>query len=130
MKCRAIWVTVAGLPIGILAASLARAKPAAIIDHLRNTAGKPDEPSCRRIVDRIKTAAGVDPKAGQPGDPASGYAALFSYPGADESKIDPGYAETVDSMFAIMVVIGETGNGRGMVCQSRLLSNKITYRKQ
>ena len=33
-------------------------------------------------------------------------------------------------MLAIMVVLGETGNGKGMVCQSRLLSNKITYQKQ
>ena len=52
------------------------------------------------------------------------------YAGEDESKIDPSYSETVDSMLAIMVVLGETGNGKGMVCQSRLLSNKITYQKQ
>jgi hypothetical protein len=173
MKCRAIWATIAGLLIGILAISQAIANPAAIIGHLRSTpasrldlslarlgetidahgaaagyggfadiedndivirayspTAKPDEASCRRIVDRIKTAAGVDPKTGEPDDPASGYAALFSYPGDDESKIDPSYAETVDSMFRVMVVIGETGNGKGLVCQSRLLSNKITYRKQ
>jgi len=91
---------------------------------------KPNEVNCRRILDRIKGAGGVDPKTGRPEDPASAYAALFSYAGEDESKIDPSYAETVDSMLAIMVVLGETGKGKGMVCQSRLLSNKITYQKQ
>jgi len=91
---------------------------------------KPDEVNCRRILDRIKAAAGVDPKTGHPEDPASAYAALFRYAGEDESKIDPSYSDTVDSMLAIMVVLGETGNGKGMVCQSRLLSNKITYQKQ
>jgi hypothetical protein len=91
---------------------------------------KPEEASCRRIVNRIKTQAGVDPKTGQPDDPASGFSALFSYPDEDESKVDASYAETLDSMFSIMVVIGQTGDGKGMVCQSRLLSNKITYQKQ
>ena len=93
-------------------------------------AAKPDESACRRIVERIKTAGGVNPKTGQPDDPASAYAALFSYSDGDESKIDETYAETVDSMFAIMVVIGQTGDGKAMVCQSRLLSNKIAYQKQ
>ena len=173
MKCRAIWATLADLSSAIPAANLARADPAAIIDHLRNSpasrldlslarlgetidahgaaagyggfadvedkdivirvysvTAKPDEANCRRILERIKTAGGVDPKTGQPNDPASGYAALFSYPGDDESKIDPSYAETVDSMLAVIVVIGETGNGKGMVCQSHLLSNKITFQKQ
>jgi hypothetical protein len=101
-----------------------------IVIRAYSPAAKPDEASCKRIVDRIKTAAGVNPRTGQPDDPASGYAALFSYPDDDEAKVDPSYAETVDSMFAIMVVIGETGDGKGMVCQSRLLSNKITYQKQ
>lgn len=91
---------------------------------------KPDEANCKKILDRIKTAAEVDPKTGEPSNPASAFAALFSYPGIDESKIDESYAETVDSMIAIMVVIGQTGNGEGMVCQSRLLSPDISYKKE
>jgi hypothetical protein len=94
------------------------------------TTAKPDEATCKRIMDRIKRSGGVDPASGQPDDPASTYASLFSYGGDDEAKIDPSYAETVDSMFSVMVVIGETGDGAGMVCQSRLLSNKITYQRQ
>jgi hypothetical protein len=101
-----------------------------IVIRAYSRSAKPVEASCRRIVDRIKIAAGVDPKTGQPDDPASGYASLFSYPDADESKVDASYAETVDSMFRVMVVIGETGDGKGMVYQSRLLSNKITFQKQ
>lgn len=93
-------------------------------------AAKPDEAACKRVMDRIKRSGGVDPATGQPDDPASAYASLFSYGGDDEAKIDPSYAETVDSMFSIMVVIGETGDGTGMICQSRLLSNKITYQRQ
>jgi hypothetical protein len=93
-------------------------------------AAKPDKASCRAIMDRIKRAGGVDPKTGQPDDPASAYASLFSYPDTDQSKIDISYDETVDSMITIMVVIGETGDGQGMVCQSRLLSPEITYQKQ
>jgi hypothetical protein len=116
MECRAIWATVAGSFAGMSAANAATAKP--------------NEASCKPIVDRIKTGASMDPKTGQPDDPASGYAALFSYPDDDESKVDPSYAEAVDSMFSIMVVTGATGGGKGMVCQSRLLSNKITYQKQ
>jgi hypothetical protein len=101
-----------------------------IVIRAYSPSAKPDKASCKRILDRIKSTGGVDPKTGEPDDPASGYAALFSYPGEDEFKIDQSYAETVDSMFSIMVVIGETGDGKGMMCQSRLLSNKITYQKQ
>ena len=101
-----------------------------IVIHAYSATAKPDEANCRHILDRIKTVAGVDLKTGQPDDPASGYAALFSYPDDDESKVDASYAETVDSMFRVMVVIGETGDGKGMVCQSRLLSNKTTFQKQ
>jgi hypothetical protein len=91
---------------------------------------KPNEVACKKIVDHIKRGGGVDPARGLPDDPASAYETLFSYPGDDESKIDASYAETVDSMFSIMVVIGETGDGKGMVCRSRLLSSKITYERQ
>jgi len=95
-----------------------------------STTAKPDQASCRKIMDRIKKAGGVDPKTGQADNPASAYASLFSFPGVDESKIDESYAETVDSMIAIMVVIGQTGDGKGMVCQSRLLSTDISYKKE
>ena len=101
-----------------------------IVIRAYSTTAKPDKASCKKIVDRIKTGAGVDPKTGEPNNPASAFAALFSYPGVDESKIDESYAETVDSMITIMVVIGQTGNGEGMVCQSRLLSHDISYKKE
>jgi hypothetical protein len=101
-----------------------------IVIHAYSATAKPDEASCKHIVDRIKTAGRVDPKTGDPDDPASGYTLLFSYPGDDEFKIDRSYAQTVDSMFSIMVAIGETGDGKAMACQSRLLSNKITYQRQ
>ena len=95
-----------------------------------STTAKPDQASCKKIMDRIKKAGGVDPKTGQADNPASAYDSLFSFPGVDESKIDESYAETVDSMIAIMVVIGQTGDGKGMVCQSRLLSTDISYKKE
>ena len=95
-----------------------------------STTAKPDQASCKKIMDRIKKAGGVDPKTGQADNPASAYASLFSFPGVDESKIDESYAETVDSMIAIMVVIGQTGDGKGMVCQSRLISTDISYKKE
>ena len=95
-----------------------------------STTAKPDQASCKKIMDRIKKAGGVDPKTAQPDNPASAYASLFSFPGVDESKIDESYAETVDSMIAIMVVIGQTGDGKGMVCQSQLISTDISYKKE
>jgi hypothetical protein len=93
-------------------------------------AAKPDAASCKAIIDGIRRAGGVDPNTGQPDEPASAYASLFSYPGVDESKLDESYAETVDSMISIMVVIGQTGNGEGMVCQGKLLSADAAYEKQ
>ena len=101
-----------------------------IVIRAYSATAKPDEKSCKRILDRIRRTGGVDPATGAPGDPASAYASLFSYDGEAESKIDTGYAETVDSMFSIMVVIGETGDGKGMVCKGRLLSNQATFERQ
>jgi hypothetical protein len=101
-----------------------------IVIRAYSETAKPNETDCKAIVDAIKKTGGVDPKTGEPADPASAFASVFSYQGEDESKIDPSYAETVDSMISIMVVIGETGNGQGMVCKSRLLSPDITYRQQ
>lgn len=88
---------------------------------------EPSEPNCKKIVDRIKRAGAVDPATGWPDDPASVYASLFSFPSIDEFAVDETYMETVDSMFHIMVVLGVTGNGKGMVCKSKLLSTDVTY---
>jgi hypothetical protein len=101
-----------------------------IVIRVYSPTAKPDQGSCRRILDWVKKVGGVDPKTGEPDNPASAYAALFTYPDDDPSKIDSSYDETVDSMFRVMVVIGQTGNGKGMTCESRLLSNKTTYKKQ
>jgi hypothetical protein len=101
-----------------------------IVIRAYSETAKPNQTDCKAIVDAIKKTGGVDPKTGEPADPASAFASVFSYQGEDESKIDASYAETVDSMIFIMVVIGQTGNGQGMVCQSRLLSSEITYQQQ
>jgi len=101
-----------------------------IVIRVYSETAKPDQADCKAIVDAIKKTGGVDPKTGEPADPASAFASVFSYQGEDESKIDPSYAETVDSMITIMVVIGQTGNGQGMICKSRLLSPEITYQQQ
>jgi hypothetical protein len=91
---------------------------------------KPTEAACKKIADDIKRNGGIDLATGYPAEPASAYESLFTYPGDDEFKIDQSYAETVDSMFMIMVVIGQTGGGTGMVCQGPLLSTKLTYERQ
>jgi len=92
---------------GLSFASFADVEEKDIVIRAYSETGKADEASCRKIMDRIKQTGGVD-----------------------EFKIDESYAETVDSMISIMVVIGETGNGEGMVCKSRLLSPDITFQKQ
>lgn len=88
---------------------------------------EPTEANCKAIVDGIKLAGAVDPNTGYPDEPASIYASMFSFAAIDEFAVDETYMETVDSMFAIMVVLGVTGDGKGMVCQSRLLSAETTY---
>ena len=88
---------------------------------------EPTEPNCKKIADGIKRAGAVDPETGYPDDPASIYANFFSFPELDEFDIDESYMETVDSMFDIMVELGVTGAGKGMVCQTKLLSKDTTY---
>lgn len=88
---------------------------------------EPSEANCKKIVDRIKRAGAVDPATGWPDDPASVYASMFSFPSIDEFAVDETYMETVDSMFHIMVVLGVTGDGKGMVCKSKLLSTDVAY---
>lgn len=88
---------------------------------------EPTEANCKAIVDGIKFAGAVDPATGSPDQPASIYASLFGFAAIDEFAVDETYMETVDSMFSIMVVLGVTGDGKGMVCQSKLLSAETTY---
>jgi hypothetical protein len=88
---------------------------------------EPTEENCKKIADGIKRAGGVDPATGWPDNPASAYASMFSYPQIDEFAVDETYMETVDSMFDIMVVLGVTGDGKGMVCTTKLLSAETSY---
>jgi hypothetical protein len=87
------------------------------------------EKACHGIIDAIKRAGGVDPKTGNPDEPASGYASLFAYPEIDQAAVDGAYMETVDSMFAIQVTLGTTGDGKAITCKSKLLSPDVTYRR-
>ena len=88
------------------------------------------EAVCRAIMTRVKTAADVDPDTGEPHRPASTFASFFDYPRLQSSRIDPTYAETVDGMISIKVVLGVTGDGKGVVCDSALLSPDVKVRKE
>ena len=85
------------------------------------------ERACRGIIDTIKQQGDVNPKTGNPIEPASGYASLFSYPEIDQAKVDEAYMETVDSMFTIEVTLGTSGQGKAITCRSKLLSTDVTY---
>ena len=85
------------------------------------------ERACRGIIDTIKQLGDVNPKTGNPDEPASGYASLFSYPEIDQAKVDEAYMETVDSMFTIQVTLGTSGQGKAITCRSKLLSTDVTY---
>ena len=85
------------------------------------------EKACRGIIDTIKQLGDVNPKTGNPDEPASGYASLFSYPEIDQAKVDEAYMETVDSMFTIQVTLGTSGQGKAITCRSKLLSTDVTY---
>ena len=87
------------------------------------------EKACRGILDTIKRAGGVDPKTGNPDEPASGYASLFAYPEIDQAAVDAAYMETVDSMFTIQVTLGTAGDGKAITCKSKLLSPNVTYQR-
>jgi hypothetical protein len=91
---------------------------------------EPTVENCKALADAIKLAGAVDPKTGFPDEPASIYASFFSFPEIDEFATDESYMETVDSMFDIMVVLGVTGDGKGMVCKTKLLSAETTYSKE
>jgi hypothetical protein len=85
------------------------------------------ERACHGIIDTIKQQGDVNPKTGNPIEPASGYASLFTYPEIDQAKVDEAYMETVDSMFTIEVTLGTSGQGKAITCRSKLLSTDVTY---
>jgi hypothetical protein len=87
------------------------------------------EKACHGIIDAIKQGGGVDPKTGNPDEPASDYASLFAYPEIDQAKVDKAYMETVDAMFVIQVTLGTTGDGKAITCRSKLLSPDVTYQR-
>jgi hypothetical protein len=87
------------------------------------------EKACHGIIDAIKLAGDVDPKTGNPDEPASGYASLFAYPEVDQAAVDNAYMESVDSMLVIQVTLGTTGDGKAITCRSKLLSPDVTYQR-
>ncbi|MGE0719169.1 MAG: hypothetical protein AB7P02_27240 [Alphaproteobacteria bacterium] len=90
----------------------------------------PSEARCRAIVSALKEAADVHPDTGEPYRPASVWASFFSYPRLDQFRIDESWDETVDSMFRIQVVLGTTGDGKGVVCDSMLLGKDVKVRRE
>lgn len=90
---------------------------------------KPTDAACRGIIDRIKRQGGVDPATGDPDEPSSSYATLFSYPRIEELAIDESYMETVDSMLQIQATVGVSGDGKAVTCSGKLLSKEIDYQR-
>lgn len=87
--------------------------------------GKATKAECKKLVDGVKQAGGVDPKTGYADNPASDYAALLNYPQIDQFAVDESYAETADSMFWIMAVVG-SGDG-AVSCKGPLISTELSY---
>jgi len=86
--------------------------------------------TARRIVAQRTRARGfAAPWTGALAAPASAWAAFFSYPRSRSVDIDPAWDETVDAMFRIQVTVGQTGDGKGVVCESDLLSPEVTARR-
>jgi hypothetical protein len=86
---------------------------------------KATKAECKKLVDLVKRAGGVDPKTGYADNPASDYAALLNYPQIDQFSVEESYAETADSMFWIMAV---AGSGEGAVtCKGPLISTEVSY---
>ncbi len=83
--------------------------------------------ACKAMLDRVKRLASVDPETGFPDDPTSRFASFFSYPSIDAFAIDPTYEETVDSMFHLRGVIGISGDGKAVICDSMLLSKDTSF---
>jgi len=83
--------------------------------------------ACKAMLDRIKRLAAVDPETGFPDDPASRFAGLFNYPHLRASDIDMTYDETVDAMFHLRGVIGISGDGKAVICDTLLLSKDTSF---
>jgi hypothetical protein len=99
-----------------------------IVMYVYEPAGKATKAECKKLIDRVKKAGGVDPKTGYADNPASDYAALLSFAQIDQFSVDESYAETADSMFRIDAV---AGSGEGAVaCRSPLISAEVTYPTQ
>jgi hypothetical protein len=96
-----------------------------IILYVYEPAGKATKAECKKLIDRVKKAGGVDPKTGYPDNPASDYASLLNYAQIDQFAVDESYAETADSMFQIDAVAG-SGEG-ATTCKGPLVSAEVTY---
>jgi hypothetical protein len=83
---------------------------------------------CRQIFDAIRRDAGIDLATGYALDPASVYASLFSFPRIREFEVSQTYAETMDAIITIKVVLGVTGDGQGLVCDGPLLGKDFTHK--
>ncbi len=88
-------------------------------------AEKQSRAACKAIIDQLKRSGGVDPKTGDPDQPASAYASLFAYPSIDQFATDESYAETVDGMITVEVIFERVTES--MICKSKLLSKEISY---
>jgi hypothetical protein len=96
-----------------------------IILYVYEPAGKATKAECRKLIDRVKRAGGIDPKTGYPDNPASDYASLLNYAQIDQFSVDETYAETADSMFEVDAV---AGSGESAVtCKGPLVSAEVTY---
>ena len=98
-----------------------------IVIFASSTQAPVTEKACRGIVDTIRLLGDVNPKTGNPDEPASSDASLFAYPEIDQAKIDEAYMETIDSMLTIQVTLGSSGQGKAITCRSKLLSTDVTY---
>jgi hypothetical protein len=96
-----------------------------IVMNVYEPGGKATKAECKKLVDRVKQAGGVDPKTGYPDNPASDYAALLNHPQIDQFAVDESYAETADSMFWVMAVAGTGDNA--VSCKGPLISSELTY---
>lgn len=96
-----------------------------IILYVYEPAGKATKVECKKLIDRVKKAGGIDPKTGYPDNPASDYASLLNYAQIDQFSVDESYAETADSMFEVNAV---AGSGEAAVtCKGPLVSAEVTY---
>jgi hypothetical protein len=98
-----------------------------VVMRIYEAEGPSTKAECKKLVDKVKIAGGVDPRTGYPDEPASNYAALFAYPQIDQFSVDESYAETVDSLFDVVAVVGVSGDGKAIMCRGPLLSTELIY---